>query len=295
MQPMIHYSGDLVSLYADGALQSRIDRRKPRHLISPYLTWMAHVAECHLAAQNGTLIAHLGGGLLALPRYLAVDPNIQQVVYELDPILVRANPQITATPANVTILQGDGRIGIRDMAPGSLDLIVVDALDTMSGSVYLSSAEFFAECANSLSDRGTLTMNAASISDVHMRRVRSGLERSFPHVGVIGPRSVRADVSLHNVVFFGTHASEVSQAITMGADKTILNDARHISIEGWAPPYSEKNGDTAPIAFSLAACISRVRELEEILKLCPVDDPYFEELQIVHSQLSELTSQPITR
>jgi spermidine synthase len=137
-------------------------------------------------------VAYVGGGGLTLPRYVrATRPGSEQAVYEIDGDLV----ELVRTRlgfvdgADVTISVGDGRLGIRDRADASADVVVGDAFGGRAVPFHLATEEFLADVARVLRPGGLYAANIIdSSAQSFLRAEAATAARVFDHVVVVlGP------------------------------------------------------------------------------------------------------------
>ncbi|MFE0105556.1 spermidine synthase [Streptomyces sp. NPDC059009] len=116
-------------LTVDGAPQSYVDLDEPTYLEFEYARRLAHVLDA--AAEPGeTLdVVHLGGGALALPRYLAAArPGSRQDVVEADRGLIEliAEHLPVADGAGIAVHGADAREWLDAAPAASADLVIGD-------------------------------------------------------------------------------------------------------------------------------------------------------------------------
>jgi SAM-dependent methyltransferase len=152
-------------LVVDGTPQSHVDLDDPTRLFFEYVRRMGHVID---QLPEGPVTAlHLGAGALTIPRYIAATrPGSRQQVVELEPRLVELVRERLPLPkgASIRVRYGDARdvlgrlpAGLR----GTIDVLVVDVFGGARIPAHVTSAEFYAECAEFLAPGGVLLVNVA--------------------------------------------------------------------------------------------------------------------------------------
>ncbi len=133
---------------------------------------------CDAAFPEGQALEalHVGGGGFTFPRYLAATrPGTRSTVLEIDPAvrdLARDELGLRTSPA-LRVRIGDARLGIRDEADDSRDLVVGDAFGSLSVPWHLTTREFAREIDRVLRPGGLYVQNV--IDYPSFRFVRSQL------------------------------------------------------------------------------------------------------------------------
>jgi spermidine synthase len=208
-------------LYVDGLASSHVDLRDPQRLHMDY-QWRLGAALDALRPERGAPVGvvHLGGGALALPRFVAATrPRARQRVFEIDEALVvLARREL-----------GGRKLGLRcvDAAEGLARVEHADVVigDTFAGTEippHLATPEFTADVARVLGDGGLYLLNVIDtppweVSTRHERMLRD----AFAHVAVFGAREVVAKRRGGNVLFAASPArlrrEALSRALASGA------------------------------------------------------------------------------
>ena len=169
------------TLFLDGAPQSHVDLADPTHLEFEYMRRIA--AAIDLTAPPGVplRVLHLGGGALALPRYVtATRPGSAQRVVEIDGPLVELVRRELPLPARagIRVRVGDARAAVEGMRDGGYDLIVLDVFAGARTPAHLASAEFMAELARVLDPDGRLIVNIADGAPLRYARAQVATVRT---------------------------------------------------------------------------------------------------------------------
>ncbi|TFV62976.1 UNVERIFIED_ORG: methyltransferase domain-containing protein [Bacillus sp. AZ43] len=166
--------------------QSHVDLDDPVHLEFEYVRRMGHVLD--LAAEPGAPldVAHLGGGALTLPRYVAVTrPGSRQRVVEIDQPLTDLVREHLPLPrgARVRVRADDARVGLAALHDRSADVVLCDVFAGARTPAHLTSAEFAAEAARVLRPGGVYAANVADGPPLAFARRQVATLRSvFGHV-----------------------------------------------------------------------------------------------------------------
>lgn len=182
------------TLLVDQVPQSYVDLADPAHLRFDYLQRLAAVLRSCAPARVPLEVLHLGGGALALPRFLDhLRPGSAQRVVERDGALVDLVARVLPPPAAVQVIVGDARDQVERAEPGRYDVIVVDVFDraAMPGSV--ATAGFAAAARRALRPGGLLAMNVTDVPPLSWTRLRVATVRSvFAEVCLLaGPAFLR--------------------------------------------------------------------------------------------------------
>ncbi len=205
-------------LWLDDVRHSYVDLADPTHLEFDYAQWIADTLDTAFPADRPLDALHIGGGGFTLPRYLAATrPGSQSTVLEIDPaVLDLGRDQLGLhTSRSLQVDIGDARLGIRDQADDSRDLVVGDAFGSLSVPWHLTTREFMREVDRVLRPDGVYVQNI--IDGPPFRFVRSQLatlRERFEYVAAIAPQSVFDDAQSGNVVLVASHRPLDSEALS---------------------------------------------------------------------------------
>ncbi|HEY0126522.1 MAG TPA: fused MFS/spermidine synthase [Blastococcus sp.] len=166
--------------------QSHVDLDDPTHLEFEYVRRIGHVLD--VAAEPGAPldVAHLGGGALTLPRYVAVTrPGSRQRVVEIDQPLTDLVREHLPLPrgARIRVRADDARVGLAALHTGSADVVICDVFAGARTPAHLTSAEFAAEAHRVLRPAGVYVANVADGPPLAFARAQAATLRSvFRHV-----------------------------------------------------------------------------------------------------------------
>lgn len=198
-------------LVVDGTPQSHVNPEDPTQLFFEYVTRMGLVVD---QLPDGPITAvHLGAGALTLPRYVeATRPGSRQQVIELEPALVDLVRETLPLPrgASIRLRYGDARevmgrlpAGLR----GAVDLLVVDVFGGSRTPAHVTSAEFYAECAELLSPTGVLLANIADGAGLAFARGQAATQRSvFAEVAALADTGMLKGRRFGNVVLVASRS-----------------------------------------------------------------------------------------
>jgi len=189
--------------------------------------------------------AHLGGGLLTVPRVLAARrPGSQHIVVELEPELVRLAREKFGLPPEVDLRLGDARAWIDETDdPAStepFDAIVIDVFAGGRIPPEFTSLDCFARARSKLSPRGRLVVNSVAGPELEItRRALAGMQSLFEHVAMIVQGSVLKGMRSGNAILIGSAEPLDSDAIRAALSEDSARASLVTDIDpivGGAPP-----------------------------------------------------------
>lgn len=131
--------------------------------------------------------AHLGGGLLTLPR--AIDhrwPGSVQTVVEIEPALVELATTRFPAPPGVTVREGDARAWLEAPTASGLDLVTIDVFAGNRVPPAFTSLECMRAARQVLADDGRLVVNSVAGPELlFTRRQLATLRATFAHVALV--------------------------------------------------------------------------------------------------------------
>jgi predicted O-methyltransferase YrrM len=181
-----------------GAAQSRFIPSDPTYLAFAYLRHLAAVVDTCQPAD----VVHLGGGGLALARYIAhTHPSTRQIVVE--PNRPLAQEVLTRFPVHgglISVRYTDGRTAVRSLSAASVDLVVMDAYCARTVPEELTTIEFVALVMRALRPDGVLVFNLVDYPGLaYVTRVCATVEHvSDAAIAVLSPK--RPSFGNHTVV-----------------------------------------------------------------------------------------------
>ncbi|KQP84098.1 fused MFS/spermidine synthase [Aeromicrobium sp. Leaf291] len=177
-------------LVLDGLRHSFVDLSDPEYLEFAYTRGYAAVIDAMFPTSEPLSAHHLGAGGVTMPRWLAsTRPGTTSVVSEIDGGVVQLDRDELGleTSDALQVRVEDARLGLRDVEPGSLDLVVGDAFGGVSVPWHLTTREMAEEVHEALDDDGVYVLNVIDHGSLDFARaeVRTVQER-WPHVAVLG-------------------------------------------------------------------------------------------------------------
>jgi spermidine synthase len=152
------------SLLIDGAPQSYVDLDDPEYLDFAYQRRIGHLVDLAAPPGRPLRVVHLGGGALALARYVAATRprSIQQVV-EVDTALTDLVRRELPWDRNwrIRVRGTDARAGLAKVPDGWADLVIADVFGGARTPAHLTSREFVAEARRALTAGGLYAANVA--------------------------------------------------------------------------------------------------------------------------------------
>ncbi|HEX6684435.1 MAG TPA: fused MFS/spermidine synthase [Candidatus Limnocylindrales bacterium] len=173
------------TLLLDGLPQSHVDTERPHLLSFEYMRRLASVVDCHAPLGVPLQVLHLGGGAMALARYVAATrPGSRQVVVERDAALVGMVRRVIPLPrhAPIKVRVADARDAVAaDNVHGRFDIVLVDVPDCRF------TMDFVAAVRRALALGGCVAMN---IVDGHARAHVATMRSIAGQVGLMAEQSV---------------------------------------------------------------------------------------------------------
>jgi spermidine synthase len=182
-------SGRLLVL--DTLRHSYVDLEDPTHLEFEYAGAMVDVIDAQFAADRDLDVLHIGGGGFTLPRYLAaIREGTDSLVLELDPqLLMLARDELgLTTSSELEVRTGDARLGIRQLATDSRDVVIGDAFGGLAVPWHLTTSEFVDEVQRVLRPGGIYVLNLIDHPPLAFARAEAAtLTDAFADAVVIAP------------------------------------------------------------------------------------------------------------
>lgn len=207
------------TLLVDGLPQSHVDLECPSRLDFEYMRKLAAVVDTFAPGPISAL--HLGGGALALPRYVsATRPGSHQLVIERDAKLVDLVRRELGVPSRTKVRVADAREALDTMASGRFDVVLTDVYSKDAGQARFGSVEFAVSAKRVVKPEGLLAINA--IDRLHLPAVRGqllALRAVFAQVCAIAAPNVLRGKQLGNVILVaGAHLPWEKVALAVAHD-----------------------------------------------------------------------------
>jgi spermidine synthase len=193
-------------LYIGGLASSHVDLERPQRLHMDYLARMAVALDALRPDRGAPLdLVHLGGGALALPRYVAATrPRARNEVWEIEPELVALGRRRL----------GGRKLGLRcgdaaDLIAGRdrADVVIGDAFTATEIPARLAGADFARAVARVLGSGGLYLLNVVDAPPWGVARQQERLLRdTFAHVLRFGGREVVRGRRAGNALFAASQA-----------------------------------------------------------------------------------------
>lgn len=198
------------TLQVDGVRQSHVGPATSAPAMA-YARWMLAA----LAGRGPIDCAHLGGGLLTVPRAIAVrHPGSRQHVVELEPVLVELARTRFGLPDGVTLEVGDARAWLDAATTSRLDAVLVDVFAGGRIPPAFTSREFLTAARGALAEDGLLVINSVAGPDLlFTRRELATLRAVFEHAAMIVQGSALQGARFGNATLIGSAAPLDVEAI----------------------------------------------------------------------------------
>jgi hypothetical protein len=197
------------TLLVDDWAQSFVDTADARHLRWDYARRLAAVIDS--TAEPGAPISalHLGGGALALPRYVATTrPGSTQLVVDRDAALVALVRRVLPLPedAGIDVLVADARDALT-ARPAGYDLVLTDVFNRRQQvPARFTSVEFATEVARTLHPGGQYALNIADSPSLEFTRGQAAtLRKVFADVCLLADPGMLRGGRFGNVVLAAAH------------------------------------------------------------------------------------------
>lgn len=195
------------TLRMDTLLHSYVDLADPTYLEFSYTRAFASVIDA--AKPEVPLDAlHIGGGGFTIPKYLDFTrPGSNNLVLEIDPGVVELDIRSLGLELGegIEVEIGDGRVGLRRRATGSMDLVVEDAFGGLAVPWHLTTIETAEEIRRILRPDGIYLVNVIDYAPLLFARAEAAtIAEVFPHVALISRPDVLAGSGGDNLVLVGS-------------------------------------------------------------------------------------------
>ncbi|GAA4429394.1 fused MFS/spermidine synthase [Georgenia halophila] len=191
------------SLEIDGVRQSHIGRPGAPPTLAA-ARWMLAA----LGNDGPQTCAHLGGGMLTVPRAIAERrPDSRQVVIELEPALAELARTRFDLHLGIDVQIGDARAWLDAGTANELDAVLIDVFAGGRIPPAFTSMECFAAARAALSDTGLLIVNSVAGPELEFtRRELATVRAVFEHVAMIVQGSALHGVRFGNATLIGSAA-----------------------------------------------------------------------------------------
>ncbi len=241
------------TLMLDGLRHSYVDLEDATYLEFSYVKAMASVADTAFAADEPLSAYHLGAGGLTMPRYLdATRPGTTSDVSEIDAGVVAADVELLggSLPDGVGVDVEDGRLGIDDLEPDSLDLIVGDAFGGVSVPWHLATVEAVGGLEEALSEDGVYVANLIDFGPLDFARSAVATTAEvFEHVALLAdPTTLAGEAGGNLVVVASDEPLDVDAVVAQMGERDLAWDALvGDGLDAWTGDAVVLDDDFAPV------------------------------------------------
>lgn len=212
-----------------GAVQSRVDLRNPLALHLDY-TRVAMLAFAAVPQPGRALVVGLGGG--TMPRFLlAVRPALRVDAVELDPAVVDVARRFfdLSDARRLRVHTGDGRAFVEAAAPGTWDLVFLDAYGPSEIPRHLATVEFLTSLRGKLRPGGVVAANVweRGINPSYDAMVATWRE-AFPQLCVVPV------VGVGNELFFASVDADLSAGALAEGASALYREAFPLPLPAYA-------------------------------------------------------------
>ncbi|GAA2284907.1 hypothetical protein GCM10010145_55930 [Streptomyces ruber] len=196
-------------LTVDGAPQSYVDLDEPAHLEFEYARRLGHALDTVAAPGRPLDVAHLGGGALTLPRYVAATrPGSRQDVVEADRGLLELVTEHLPLPAGerITLHGADARAWLEAAPAGSADILVADVFGGSRVPAHLTTVAYTRAAARVLRGDGVYLANLADAAPfAFLRSQLATLATVFAELALVAEPGVLRGRRFGNAVLLAAH------------------------------------------------------------------------------------------
>jgi spermidine synthase len=207
-------------LFLDGIPQSQVDLDDPALLEFEYVRRIGHVIDLAFSPGAPLRVAHLGGGALTLPRYVAhTRPRSSQVVAETDVVLTdlirRQLPLPAASAGRIRVRADDARKVLESLRPGRFDLVISDVYAGAKTPFHMTTAECAQAARRALRPGGGYVINVADGPPLaHARSQVATVGSVFPSLVMIAEPGVLRGRRTGNLVLVASDGPLPADGLT---------------------------------------------------------------------------------
>jgi spermidine synthase len=245
------------TLFIDGVPQSHVDLDDPTYLEFEYMRRLASVIDSAAPPGEPLRVLHLGGGALALPRYVAATrPGSRQRVVDRDAALITLVRRVLPLPAqtNLRVRAEDARTAVEGTRTHAFDLIVGDVYRGAQMPGTVASVQFAEQVARVLRPGGYYAVNVADLPPLAFSRVEvATLRAAFAEVCVIAEAGLLRGRRYGNVVLVATNppgrlpiAALTAAALRDAFPARVLHGASLNRFVAGARPMSDATAEDSP-------------------------------------------------
>ncbi len=196
-------------LTVDGAPQSYVDLDEPTYLEFEYARRLGHVLDTVAEAGQALDVAHLGGGALTLPRYVAATrPGSRQDVVEADRKLLELVAEHLPLPAGSGVRQhaADARAWLEAAPDDAADVLIADVFGGSRVPAHLTTRAYAHEAERVLRPGGVYLANLADAAPfAFLRSQLANFSSAFEELALIAEPAVLRGRRFGNAVLVASH------------------------------------------------------------------------------------------
>ncbi|MET9075538.1 fused MFS/spermidine synthase [Streptomyces sp. NPDC004232] len=196
-------------LTVDGAPQSYVDLDDPSYLEFEYARRLGYVLDVVAEAGRALDVAHLGGGALTLPRYVAATrPGSRQDVVEADAALLELVVEHLPLPAGsgVELHAADARAWLEGAPDDHVDVLIADVFGGSRVPAHLTTRAYAREAERVLRPGGVYLANLAdSAPFAFLRSQLAAFAELFEELLLIAEPGVLRGRRFGNAVLVASH------------------------------------------------------------------------------------------
>ncbi|MEU8692021.1 fused MFS/spermidine synthase [Streptomyces sp. NPDC048665] len=196
-------------LTVDGAPQSYVDLDDPSYLEFEYARRLGYVLDVVAEAGRALDVAHLGGGALTLPRYVAATrPGSRQDVVEADAALLELVVEHLPLPAGsgVELHAADARAWLEGAPDDHADVLIADVFGGSRVPAHLTTRAYAREAERVLRPGGVYLANLAdSAPFAFLRSQLAAFAELFEELLLIAEPGVLRGRRFGNAVLVASH------------------------------------------------------------------------------------------
>lgn len=246
---------NMLHLVADQVTQATIDLDDPTYLDAEYMQRMTYLIDAILSAGQPVRTYHLGGGALAMARYIAatrprsfqqaVEPN-QEIIEKLrhDAPLRRG--------VKVKIRSGDARDELTAAPDDCYELIISDVYERAQVPAHLTTVEFLQQVKRVLRPDGYYTVNLCDSGKMqYVKSCLAAMAAEFDHLVLMAEPAVLRGRRYGNIVVCAADQALPEESMRRRAAGApfpcrVVSGSELTKYIGHAKPFTDGTAQTSP-------------------------------------------------